>query len=355
MRYNPNFEDQFLWKSSNDIQFNDIYDIMKSEITRRKEANEKMEKRPASPYGKTIGLGVLAMIVFAAAVFGICYLITKSFIYSLIMSMCGIFIAFGISLIYMGISLFILLPKRCSEPVVAVCIGHSISGNNKSASGGVRILRCPVFEYNYGGENIVAFDAIYENTSKIPCVGLETTININPARPDELVWNHDKSRFFWFIGGAVLAIALGISFIWLTNRDQALMNSIIPGRQNNSQISSENNTSAPAQSEDGRILLTDDYLNGLIDSVYPGTTWTICIRKLEDVQPDVNGETGTVGFFFEPDASHNFDAISSNVENLSENALTAKPGDEFYFVEFEDKAATLFSCKDYVYTGDKLK
>ena len=351
MRYDPNYNDQFFYDSSNDIGLSNVFDIMKSEMSRRKDAYQNGVKRPPSPYGKGVGIGVLVLLVLWIIIFGICFLITKSFIYSLIMAMCGLFVGFGFVLIFMGVYFFILLPKKCCLPVEATCIGHSISGSNNSR-GRMQTLRCPVFEYDYGGEHFVAFDAIYDNTSKIPFVGLKTTIQINPDKPDELVWNFEKSRLIFFIAGAVFAIALGSAFIWLTNQDESLLNQILPSRQ--AAVEDTVDAAGRKLNEDGRIILTDEYLDELIAPHFPGTTWTIRKRNLKEVQKNVNGEQGITGFFFEPDDVQNYNAVSEDESRMSDYMKNAKPGDEFYFVEYEDKTATIFPCAEYVYEGSEL-
>ena len=217
MIYDPNYKDQVFWET-NDFSMDTIISKLKSEI-----ANHKYKtKRPASRFSKffLIGFGVYSVLVFAS-LFG-SFIVTRSTLFMMVAGLCFLFFWGGWLCLYIAV-LYSVLSKRCTLPIEATCIGYSLSSNENSGNGGGLSL-CPVFEYEYGGAKITAFDGVYDNVNKKPSIGAKGTIFINPEEPDEIVWTKKNKIVPFMILAFLFAVVLSMAIFWVVINDENFMN-----------------------------------------------------------------------------------------------------------------------------------
>ena len=218
MIYDPNYKDQVFWET-NDFSMDTILSKLKSEIT-----NYKYKKKlPASRFAKffMIGFGVYTVLVFSS-LFG-SFIVTRSTLFMMVGGLCFLFFWGGWLCLYIAV-LSSVLSKRCTLPIEATCIGYSLAsgGNNNNSGGGISL--CPVFEYEYGGAKITAFDGVYDNVNKKPSIGAKGTIFINPDEPDEIVWTKKNKIVPFMILAFLFAVVLSMAIFWVVINDENFMN-----------------------------------------------------------------------------------------------------------------------------------
>ena len=218
MIYDPNYKDQVFWET-NDFSMDIILSKLKSEIT-----NYKYKKKlPVSRFSKffLIGFGVYTVLVFAS-LFG-SFIVTRSKLFMMAAGLCFLFFWGGWLCLYIAV-LSSVLSKRCTLPIEATCIGYSLAsgGNNNNSGGGISL--CPVFEYEYGGAKITAFDGVYDNVNKKPSIGAKGTIFINPEEPDEIVWTKKNKIVPFMILAFLFAVVLSMAIFWVVINDENFMN-----------------------------------------------------------------------------------------------------------------------------------
>ncbi len=218
MIYDPNYKNQVFW-DTNDFSIGEIVSKLKSEI-----AIEKYKtNRPASRFGKLMVIGFCVYSVLVLATLFGTFIITRSELLMLVVGLCGSFFWFGWICLYIAITRFVIIPKYCTLPIEATCIGYSLSGGGNSGSGGGFSL-CPVFEYEYEGSKITAFDNVYDNINIKPSIGAKGTIFINPNEPEEIVWNKKNKVLPFLILAFLFAVVLSLAIFFIVLNDEDFMN-----------------------------------------------------------------------------------------------------------------------------------
>ncbi|MBR5420611.1 MAG: DUF3592 domain-containing protein [Lachnospiraceae bacterium] len=338
MRYDPNYKDQIFREENGRIGLGEIIGMVKSEM------NAPKTKMPPTRLSGLMKKVLPVMGVMLALVALITFVLTKSPVYTIVITMCWLFIFFGIVLLIIALYSFVCVPKQCTDVVEAMCIGHSISGGGN----GARPLHSPVFQYEYRGRTYVAFDGLYENNPKMPPVGFSVNIRVNPMDPEELIWDFSRQRLIWFLLGTVIALTVGVMFFYVALVDEDFRSQVIYGEKTEESAAPE---AAPVQkqSEDGRSLIDDDWITEHYLKGDAGAQWKIGIRKVEEVTK----EEGKLGLVFEADEKYSYDGVWMKEEGLSGTVRNAAAGDEFYYIETED-GGTALSTKEYLYEGSRL-
>ncbi len=217
MIYDPNYKNQVFW-DTNDFSIGEIVSKLKSEIATQKYKT----KRPATRINKLflIGFGVYMVLVFSSLLGS--FIITRSLLFMMVAGLCFLFFWGGWLCLYMAV-IYTVLSKRCTLPIEAECIGYSLSNNGNHSNGGGLSL-CPVFEYEYGGAKITAYDGIYDNVNKKPSIGAKGTIFINPEEPDEIVWTKKNKIVPFMILAFLFAVVLSMAIFWIVINDENFMN-----------------------------------------------------------------------------------------------------------------------------------
>ena len=83
---------------------------------------------------------------------------------------------------------------------------------------------CPVFEYEYEGSKITAFDNVYDNINIKPSIGAKGTIFINPNEPEEIVWNKKNKVLPFLILAFLFAVVLSLAIFFIVLNDEDFMN-----------------------------------------------------------------------------------------------------------------------------------
>ena len=219
MFYDPNYKHQIFW-DTDDFSLDVILGKLKEEIFLQPQKNSP----PASKIGSmakyaTIGIAVLTLISA-----GIAFIITKSGLFTLVAGLCFMFFWLGWACLFIAIAGFIILPKRCNLPVEATCIGYSFSSSGNSPNESFAIPLCPVFEYEYNGQKITAYDAVYENLNKKPGIGTKATIFVDPEHPEELKWGTSKNNAIFLILAFGFAVLLSMAIFFIVLNDDNFMN-----------------------------------------------------------------------------------------------------------------------------------
>lgn len=351
MHYDPNYKNQFFHQSSN-VGMNEALDILRREIS----SAPYKTKMPKKGLSKVVLYALPAVSALVLIITAIVWLITKSFLFTLvlfvILAFCGVGIMALISVIAGSI-----LRKKCSEAVEATCIGYSYAAGSNGGSPGARIDRTPVFEYEYHGYKCVAFDGVYDNFSRGPLVSQQTTILVNPEDPEDIVWNFGKTRQIFLILAFLFASVLSIAMLFVVLGDENFMNSALSEgepqaetgsvQNSESEIPSEAEAFVIAKSDDGRIIMNDAYLRNEVFTAYPGCEYVIKKRKVSELEVLDDGEIYVLRFEPDPDFSESEWYYTPN--DITEEAKNAKPGDAFIFAEVKGNgAAWIFSTKEYV-------
>ena len=146
MRYNPNYRGQIFYDSANSIGIDEVLHLLMQEFKTR----EFKEKMPKTKETKILLYSLLGLSVLNLFVMALIWIFTRSLAYSIVIMLIGAFYVVGIMCIIATVTLNITR-KACSDPVEAVCIGYSLSGGGSSRNYGGRIMRSPVFQYEYQG------------------------------------------------------------------------------------------------------------------------------------------------------------------------------------------------------------
>lgn len=213
MIYNPNYRDQVFWESEGSPSLGDVFSMLKTSM------KTPRVPLPASPVSKVgfITAGICGGVVLLAAL--LTYVFSKSALLTLVLGMSLCFLCMGILFIVLAVFNFFIYANRCTAPVKAVCVGYSISGNSSGGSNH-HIMRCPVFRYTYGGVEYTAYDGIYENHHRMPPMGVEADILVDPTDPAHIKWEFDNRKALWFIAGGIIAILMSMGFIYLCWADE---------------------------------------------------------------------------------------------------------------------------------------
>ena len=217
MFYDPNYRNQIFW-DTDDFSINTIWDKLKQEMM----SQGTKVKAPGSKLTTFVRYGLLGMLVLTALSAGIAFVFTKSGLFTLVAGMCFLFFWFGWFALFIAIAGFMILPKRYTAPVEATCVGYSISSSGDSSHiAGLPV--CPVFEYEFGGHTIRAFDGVYENINKKPGIGTKTQIMIDPDEPAEMRWSSNKNAVVFLFLAFAFAVVLSMSIFFIVLNDEAFM------------------------------------------------------------------------------------------------------------------------------------
>lgn len=336
MNYNPDYRHQMFWDTNEPINFMSVMREM-SQMDRF-----PREKYPATKVSKVMRIeGLIGMILSVISAL-IAFIISKSVVLLIVVFMIAVILCLGIASIVLGVARNIIINRNVTETITAKCIGYSISGGGSKSR---RVMRSPVFKYNYRGVDHVAFDGVWSNSgSRLPKVGDDFEIKIDPNDPDELVWEKNSGTNFIAIAMGVFALILAGGFIKLACSDDSFRAAI------------DNEAPAAfteATSEDGKRLIDDDYIDDMLaENGLDGESWTIGIRELDHFE--YNSQSGKYEFYFAPDSRYEVDAISVRSENMTDAMHESKKGDEYYWIQVGD-GGTIYCAEDVEYTGSKLK
>ena len=365
MRYNANYKNQFFWDSNNDITFKQLWEMMKAEFA----TGGRNVTPPRSRFSKFITIGICSVAGAALVSFGISFLVTKGAVFALVIAMLTLFIFLGIFFIALSIFGFVILPKSYTEQIEAVCVGHSISGGGGNDGAG-RPARCPVFEYTYKGQKYLAYDGIYDNTSAKPMIGATVPIMIDPAAPEELMWNSPNGAMIFLSLGGLFFIVLALAMLFVTLNDDNFMNQTIPARAEKVRIEEAARASEEALSEERRASeereaaeleareaapeLTDEMIEKTYLEDKGSSPWKIKLRILKSVRYDSLNDGYVFEFEEDPDFEDHLQLMFS--DQVTDNMKNALPGDELYFIQETGDfihPAIILSPKDHKYVGKK--
>ena len=357
MRYNPNYRGQIFYDSANSIGIDEVLHLLMQEFKTR----EFKEKMPKTKETKILLFSLLGLSVLCLFVTVLIWIFTRSLAYSIVIMLIGAVYVVGIMCIIATVTLNITR-KACSDPVEAVCIGYSLSGGGSSRNYGGRIMRSPVFQYEYQGYKWTAFDGTYDNFSQLPMMGVPTKILVNPSDPEELIWNFRKGRERFLILGAAFAIVLSSAILFVVQNDEKFLNSVIPARaaqveagkeaqKTSEMVSVPEGTSegefVPKVSDDGRIILDDQYMKNVVWAAYPDSEYILKARKVKELE--IADDQSFYVLYFEPDQDFSDSEWFYTQDDVTEEVKNVKPGDEFYYSEVPEKGASwIFSTKEYV-------
>ena len=147
-----------------------------------------MTTPPASPDLKTVGIGMLINTLVCIAVGFIKFFLHGSGIAGFVTGFVLWFAGFAVVGLIVDYNRMIKRPKKMTAEVNALVAGHSLEASNG------HLMRTPVFKYEYGGRKYFAYDGVCSNTGKVPKVGEEVTIRIDPDEPSELSWSDKKQE-----------------------------------------------------------------------------------------------------------------------------------------------------------------
>ena len=219
MFYDPNYKHQIFWETD-DFSLDIIFSKFKEEIHLQ---SQKINP-PKSKRGTLAIYAILGIIVLSALSSGIAFIITKSGLFTLVTAVCFTFFWFGWACLFLAIAGFIIYPKRLNVPVEATCIGYSFSSSGGSPNESFSIPLCPVFEYEYNGQKITAYDGIYDNINKKPGIGTKATIFVDPEHPEELKWGTSKNNAIFLILAFGFAVVLSMAIFFIVLNDDNFMN-----------------------------------------------------------------------------------------------------------------------------------
>ena len=218
MFYDPNYKNQTFWET-NDFSLPNIMSKLREELAN---SGNKVSK-PVSVKDRFVIFGFVGVLVLSLVSGAVAFIVTKSPLFTVVAMLCFIFFWFGWFCLYLAITLFIILPKRCNCPVEATCTGYSVSANGNSGSGG-GLAVSPVFEYEFEGNRFVAYDGVHENVNSKPSIGSKVTILVDPNEPYELVWNNNRRNATFFFLGFGFAVALSAAIFFIILNDDDFMN-----------------------------------------------------------------------------------------------------------------------------------
>lgn len=218
--------------------------------------------------------------------------------------------------------------RRCTEEVSATCIGydcHLIVSRGRHHRR--RILRyTPVYRYcTYEGEQTAVSKAATEDPASLPYIGETRSIWYNPRKHDEIRIT-EKPTVSW---GIVAALAIVI----------ILFTGLVVGIASQAEVTP---SSSPTQTEDGRTILTDSYLNQIAGS----EAWRIALRTVVKVE---NADGELIIYFEELDGFGTGIAIP---KEYKAEYLFVREGHQMYWIQGV-QATVVYSTATYVYEGNK--
>lgn len=239
----------------------------------------------------------------------------------------------GIILLFpVAILIFLIVNRiaesKCTEETLATCIGYDCYLHSSRHRHRItRLHYTPVFRYHtYEGEQTAVSKATTKNPAGLPHIGESRTIWYNPQKHDAIRIT-EKPIISW---GMIITLAIVI----------ILFGGIVTAISLNTELP---NPSAPAQSEDGRVILSDSNLNKRMES----EAWRIALRTVTKVED----QDEKLYIYFE-ELSTFGGGIAIPPEMKVEYA-SVKAGDEMYWVQTSD-TAVVFSTDTYVYEGNKV-
>ncbi|MBR4579955.1 MAG: hypothetical protein IKO32_01840 [Lachnospiraceae bacterium] len=356
MHYDPNYKNQFFHQSANTIGIAEAIQIARREIN----VAEYKTKMPKSKLSKIISYAILGVSALILLITAIIWLISRSVLLTLVLFVIMAFASVSIIAVIIAIADSIL-HKNCSDPVEATCIGYSYSAGPSHDSGGGRMERTPVFEYEYHGMKCVAFDGIYDNFSQVPLISQKTTILVNPSDPEDIHWNFGKHRQIFLILACAFGSVLSLSMLFVVLNDDNFMNSALSKEDPSVEVSSMQSSESEVPSgveineikktDDGRIILTDSYLKNEVFTAYPDSEYVIKSRKITEIEIIDDGEVYVVRFDPDPDFSESEWYFFR--EEVTDEVKKTSIGDEFIYAEVKENGASwIFSTKEYALEGE---
>ncbi len=212
MRYEPNYSRQYF--SESDSIPSPIE--LASSINVNGSFNKMPKDRFTSAVHAMIGIGALVLAVVAVII----YVVTKSPLLTLVMSMAAVFFIMGI-LAFVGLALSrTKFAKSYTETVPAKCIGISIRG----VTDHMRLIKTPVFKYAYGGKDYIAIDGKWANFhDAFPEIGGDWEIEVNPDDPEDIRWQQGRSTAKFVIIWGIASIIFASGMLWLCFQDEDFM------------------------------------------------------------------------------------------------------------------------------------
>lgn len=218
MIYNENYSNQFFRDTNEPFTLKDFYKLSKEKLA----IKEQNINPPKSQDIKIwiVGLGVtFVMTAVACIIVALTRFKTASLGLMIAVAMLMFFLGGTVTVYVKIVNRLMIIPRRMTEPVNALCVGFSLSGN-ESGEGG--IMQTPVFKYKYGEIEYLAYDGIYTNHAEFPGIGEEWTIAVDPNNPSELVWS-TKNNIKLFVLATVacaffVALEIVLMVVFLTNR-----------------------------------------------------------------------------------------------------------------------------------------
>lgn len=360
MHYDPNYKNQFFHQSANTIGIAEAIQIARREIN----VAEYKTKMPMSRLSKITLYAVLGVSALVLIISAIIWLISKSFLLTLVLFVIMAFASVGVISVIIAIASAILR-KSCTDPVEATCIGYSYSaGPNHNPRPG-RITKTPVFEYEYHGMKCVAFDGMYDNFSQGPLISQKTNILVNPDDPEDIYWNFGNQRLIFLILAFAFGTVLSLSMLFVVLNDKNFMDAALSKDEPVSETGSMQNSEIEVPSgeeineeineikktDDGRIILTDSYLKNEVFKAYPDSEYVVKERKITEIEIIDDGEVYAVRFDPDPDFSESEWYFFG--EEVTDEVKSVSKGDEFIFCEVKEFGASwIFSTKEYALEGE---
>ena len=375
MHYDPNYKGQIFY-DKNAIGIDEVLGLLRQELSSR----QFKIPVPKNKLTKIVLFSLLGLSVVVLLVAALVWIFTRSAAYTVVLFViCAVYVV-GFEAIITAISMEILR-KACNDPVDAVCIGYSLSGNRTGNNNyGGRIAKAPVFQYEYHGFKYTAFDGIYDNISKQPAVSQKTKILVNPSDPEDIVWNFNKNREIFLILGGIFAIVFCSAMLLVVHGDEKFMNSVIPSRaaavaaekekeaalnpegagsENASDTGNAEGEYVIQKTDDGKIIMDEGYMKNKVWSYYPDSSFIVKRRKVTKVEDPDGGDFYILYFDEDPDFTDSEWYFTKNdvqgtapedgIVTLTEEVKNAKPGDEFIYTEVTGVgAAKIFSTKEFV-------
>ncbi|MBO4635824.1 MAG: hypothetical protein J5685_01635 [Clostridiales bacterium] len=207
MLYDRNYRDQMFWET-------EYYPTLTEFFTRLRQVDYRDLCYP--PKGKAFGLAVKGFgTAFAVGVLTgvISWLVTGSGVFGLVLGMMAFF-GIGIVVAFLiARKTLVTEPAKMTSEVNAKCIGYSLSGSGKG--GGV--LRTPVFQYNVGGREYIAYDGVYTRHSRMPAIDEYCSIWVNPEEPEYMKWDdaHNMKTFIFaaFVCAIIFLVWIGMTIL----------------------------------------------------------------------------------------------------------------------------------------------
>lgn len=201
MRYDRSYRNQVFWDKDHSISLAELIEMIKQEMYERKHGGG-VAYPPKTDDSETLrkgGLGTVVLVIVAALV---AFLIKRDGLVALIVGFMCFFIGFTITALIIVYNRLYVRPARMTQEVSAKCIGHSLTNSDG------HMLKSPVFSYYYAGRNYTAYTGNYGSGRKIPAIGTDVTIKIDPEDPMELKWSDSSTKSSFIFASLVCGIVL---------------------------------------------------------------------------------------------------------------------------------------------------